>query len=376
MNRYFNLVEHAADGIAIIQDGVFKFVNSALVRMSGYDEDELIGMPFTRFIAPEYQEPVASKHREQLAGKGVSFIYEAKVITKYGAVRDIEINAALTEYEGRVADEAIIRDITERKRREIDRKELEWKTQLASRLATVGEMASGVAHEMNNLLTVISGYADLLLERDIPQDVREDVEVIHKGARRVSNIMGRLLSFARQHKPERKYANINDFIENTLAIRAYEMETNNIKVTTQLAPDLPKTMADAVQLQQVLFYLILNAETEMKLAHGKGNLLIKTETVDSNIRISVTDDGPGIAEENLERIFDPFFTARESGEETGLGLSVCHGIITKHGGKIYATSELDKGTTLIVELPIVNENRQIEPTDDEPSKTVNMFPLN
>jgi CheY-like chemotaxis protein len=135
---------------------------------------------------------------------------------------------------------------------------------------------------------------------------------------------------------------------------------DNIKVITKLAPDLPYTVADAGQLQQVFMNIVLNAETEMKLAHGGGTLLVKTECVDDTIRISFKDDGPGIPEENINRIFDPFFTTRKVGEGTGLGLSVCHGIITEHNGRIYAHSEPDKGATFIVELPIMIETKQLE----------------
>jgi len=131
-------------------------------------------------------------------------------------------------------------------------------------------------------------------------------------------------------------------------------------VTSQLPPDLPWTVADAGQLQQVFLNLIVNAETAMKLTHGRGRLLIETEASDDTIRVSFKDDGPGIPEENLGRVFDPFFTTRDVGEGTGLGLSVCHGIIAEHNGRIYAESRLGKGATFIVELPIVAETEQPE----------------
>jgi len=143
-------------------------------------------------------------------------------------------------------------------------------------------------------------------------------------------------------------------------LREHPLELANIKVITNLAPDLPRTFADAGQLQQVFINIILNAETEMKLAHGRGKLAVKTERVDDTIRISFKDDGPGIPKENINRIFDPFFTTRQVGEGTGLGLSVCHGIITEHNGKIYAQSQQDKGVTFIIELPITIETKQTE----------------
>ena len=205
------------------------------------------------------------------------------------------------------------------------------------------------------------------MRKDLPQDIKGDVEVIHHGAQRVASIINRLLTFSRQQKPERKYVDINQIIETTLALQAYELKTNNIKVTRRLADDLPQTMADPGQLQQVFLNLIINAATEMKLAHGKGKLQIKTEVVDNIIRISFKDDGPGIAQKNIKRIFDPFFTTREVGEGTGLGLSICYGIIAEHNGKIYVRSQSGKGATFIVELPII-PNEELLPLAEPAAK--------
>jgi CheY-like chemotaxis protein len=179
------------------------------------------------------------------------------------------------------------------------------------------------------------------------------------------------LVFSRQVKPERRHVDINELIESTLALRDYHLRVNNIKVTTQLAPDLPETMADPGQIQQVFLNLIVNAETEMKLAHGKGKLTITTEKSDNTIKICCKDNGPGIAEKNLERVFDPFFTTRKVGQGTGLGLSLCHGIVAEHNGKIYAESKPGKGATFIMELPVVTEAEQPKPSEpvvEEPEK--------
>jgi CheY-like chemotaxis protein len=243
---------------------------------------------------------------------------------------------------------------------EEERRQLEQKAQFASRLASVGEMASGIAHEINNPLTGVIGYAQLLLQEDLPENIRKDLETINDGAQRVANVIQRLLAFARQTKPQRTYVYINEVVATTLDLRGYHLETSNIKVSAQLAPDLPVTIADAGQLQQVFLNLIVNAETEMKLARGSGRLSIKTQQIENNIRISFKDDGPGIAEENLERIFDPFFTTRQVGQGTGLGLSVCYGIVSEHGGRIYAESKPGKGATFIVELPIITEHKQLQ----------------
>jgi nitrogen-specific signal transduction histidine kinase len=259
---------------------------------------------------------------------------------------------------------------TERQRMEVEKRELEQKAQILSRLVSVGEMATGIAHEINNPLTSVIGFSELLMDRDLPEDIRADVKTIYEGAQRVASVVKRLLLFTRQHEPDRTYVNVNDIIAMTLNLRIYEMDTNNIKVITQLDPDLPGTMADGGQLQQVFLNIILNAETEMKATHGKGNLFVKTEKIDNTLRISFKDDGPGIAKENLERIFEPFFTTREVGKGTGLGLSICRRIIIEHGGRIYVQSKPGKGATFIVELPIVTKPEQLklaEPAAEEAS---------
>jgi CheY-like chemotaxis protein len=264
------------------------------------------------------------------------------------------------------------RDITERRKAEEERRQWEQRAQLTSRLASVGEMAAGIAHEINNPLTSVIGYGQLLSDReDIPEDMRRDLKAVNEGAHRVAGVVKRLLTFARQTEPERTLVSINDLITNTLDLRAYHLRTNNIKVTAELATDLPITVADPGQLQQVFLNIIVNAETAMKLARGRGKLLIKAEKADDTIRISFKDNGPGIAKKNLERIFDPFFTTREVGQGTGLGLSICHGIIAEHDGRMWAESKPDKGATFIVELPIVTEARQLEmaePAAKEPQK--------
>ena len=263
------------------------------------------------------------------------------------------------------------KDITERRQMEKEKEELEQKTRVNSRLATVGQMASGIAHEINNPLTGVIGFSQLLQKKDVPEDIKKNLKIICNGAERVASIVQRLLIFARQQKPERKKLDINEPIKSTIAIRAYEMEASNIDITMELAPDLPRIVADRGQLQQVFLNIILNAEAEMKLAHGKGSLLIRTGRIDNTIRISFKDDGLGIPKENLERIFDPFFTTREVGEGIGLGLSICHGIVAEHGGRIWAESEVDKGATFIVELPIITEIKETESAEPAAVETEN-----
>jgi len=158
----------------------------------------------------------------------------------------------------------VIRHAIERKRAEARERQLQLQLDLSRRLASVGVMVSGIAHEINNPLTSVIGFAESLMQKNIPKDAREDVKIINDSARRVASIVKSLLTFARQQKLERTYVNVNEIIQATLTMRAYSMETSDIRVTTQLDPALPLTMADGSQLQQVFLNLIINAETEMK----------------------------------------------------------------------------------------------------------------
>jgi signal transduction histidine kinase/ActR/RegA family two-component response regulator len=245
-------------------------------------------------------------------------------------------------------------DITERKRAEKEKQELEAKAQVASRLAAVGEMAAGIAHEINNPLTGVIGFSQLLLgKQNIPEDIKEDIRVIADGSQRVADIVKRLLTFARQTKPIKTVVNLNELIENTLKLRDYVLKTANIEVITRFDPELPWSVVDPGQLQQVFLNLIVNAEQEMKKAHGKGTLTITTEKKENNIRMSFKDDGPGITTENLLHLFEPFFTTKAIGEGTGLGLSLSRSIILEHNGTLNVESMSGHGATFVVELPII-----------------------
>ncbi len=223
---------------------------------------------------------------------------------------------------------------------------------VTDRLASVGELASGIAHELNNPLTAVIGFAQMVLDKDMPDGVRKDIQVVYNEAQRAAEVVKNLLTFAGKHSPEKQLMNINSIIEKVLELRAYEQRVNNIQVNTRFAPDLPGVKADYFQLQQVFLNIIINAEYFMLEAHNRGSLTITTERAGDIIRASFADDGPGIAQENLGHLFDPFFTTKEVGGGTGLGLSICHGIVAEHGGRIYATSGPAEGATFIVELPI------------------------
>jgi PAS domain S-box-containing protein len=371
--KFRTLAEESPNMIFINKMGPLMYANMKCEEIMGYKRKELYSrdFDFLTLIAPEFRERIKASFGHHVRGLE-SETLEYALLNKEGKRIDAILATKLITYEGEPAILGTVTDITERKRAEEERRQLEQKAQFASRLASVGELASGVAHEINNPLTGVIGYAHLLLTRkDMPQDIRHDLDTINEGAQRVAGIVRKLLTFAGQQKPEQRFANINEIISTTLDLRAYELASNNIRVAFQSARDLPMTIVDPGQLQQVFLNLIINAETEMKLAHGRGKLSIKTEHIGNKIRISFKDNGPGIAKENLEKIFNPFFTTREVGQGTGLGLNLCHGIITEHKGRIWAESRLGRGATFFVELPIVTEDRQsvlLEPPAKEPER--------
>ncbi|APV44492.1 PAS domain S-box-containing protein [Dehalogenimonas formicexedens] len=247
----------------------------------------------------------------------------------------------------------VIQDVTEARRAEEENRKLREKAENASRLSTVGEMAAGIAHEINNPLTGVVGFSELLLGRtDLPADVIDQLQIINQGSVRVKEIVGRMLTFARQNKPRKSSVNIAELLDNTLELRSYVLRTSNIEVVRDYDYDLPSVIADAGQLQQVFLNIIVNAEYSMKKAHDKGILRIGAAPYGDCVRISIQDNGLGMNEDVVSKLFQPFFTTKDPGEGTGLGLSLSLGIIQEHGGDIRVESVLGDGATFIIELPI------------------------
>jgi two-component system NtrC family sensor kinase len=228
----------------------------------------------------------------------------------------------------------------------------------SEKLSAIGQLISGIAHELNNPLTGVMGYSQLLqLRKDLDDRAKDSLLKINNLALRCQKIVQNLLSFARKQKPERVLCDINEILGKTIELRNYEFQVNNIELIAELNRDLPKTIADAHQLQQVFLNVITNAEQAMLEAHGRGQLTIRTRCGDvspQRILIEISDDGPGIPETHLTKIFDPFFTTKEVGHGTGLGLSLSYGIIKEHGGNIYARSRMEGGATFEIEIPVIS----------------------
>jgi two-component system, NtrC family, sensor kinase len=225
----------------------------------------------------------------------------------------------------------------------------------SEKLSAVGEFVAGVAHELNNPLTALIGFAELVQMSDVDDDTRSSLKRISNSAERCHKIVQSLLSFARQHPPERKLTSINGVIDSVVEILIYELRTSNIELVRELSPQLPRLLVDPHQLQQVFLNIVNNARQAIEAHRSSGTIRISSRAEGRKVRVCFQDDGPGISAENLKKIFNPFFTTKPVGKGTGLGLSLSYGIIQEHGGVISAESTLGRGTTFIIDLPITEE---------------------
>ena len=230
----------------------------------------------------------------------------------------------------------------------------------SEKLSGIGEFVAGVAHELNNPLTSVMGFSELLARADTDPQHKRFLEMISKSAQRCHKIVQSLLSFARRRAPERKLSSINELVESAVEFLQYQLRTSNIEVTSRLDAHLPKAMVDPHQIQQVFLNIINNARQAIESHQPKGSIRITTEICGQIGRITFQDNGPGIDEKNLSKVFDPFFTTKEVGKGTGLGLSLSYGMIKEHGGTITVRSKAGEGALFVIELPLAAAEESVE----------------
>jgi PAS domain S-box-containing protein len=349
------MFESVSDSISVIDlSGIITQTNQRTVEIHGFSSrEEMVGMNAFDLVAPRDRERIARNMRQALK-RGIIRDQEYTLLRADGSEFPAELSTSvLKDASGKVTSHiTIARDITERKQAEEREKELQKELLLSSRLASIGELAAGIAHQINNPLTGVLGFSQRLLRKSTDQETNQDLKRIYTEAERAAKVVQNLLTFARRRQPQKQDSDINEILESALELRAYELTTSNIEVVTDLAPGLPELMLDFQQIQEVFLNIILNAEQAMTEANGGGKLTIKTKERKGYIRTTFTDNGPGIPAKNLEKIFDPFFSTKGEKGGTGLGLSVCHGIISEHGGRIYARSKPGEGATFFIELPV------------------------
>ncbi|GEM_PF-960875 len=332
------------------RDGIITYVNPEFTRLYGYFFEEVVNQVTPRILKSGIVDQDTYRNlwegllsNEIVNGEIVNRTKDGRLVTVWSSC-----NPVLDNHGQITGFLAIQRDMTERKR-------LQEQIMAQDRLASIGQLVSGVAHELNNPITGIVLYSELLQQKSLPDDVTDDLKVITEEAQRAIEIVRNLLTFARKQPEGKAKVQINEHIERVFALRNHEQKVNNIQVNLRLDPDLPEIFGNSTQVQQVFFNIVINAEQAILGVRNNGALTVTTERVGDIVKASFNDDGSGITPEDMKRLFTPFFTTKEVGKGTGLGLSICHGIVTEHGGLIYAESEPGKGTTFIIQFPSYKE---------------------
>ena len=350
-----NKILNATQSMILVADtaGLISYANRRCYEAGGYTQEELLGRKLAELIAPGRREILEDALRSTLRGAQVDNL-ELPILLGTGRVGQFAINLSpMRDESGQVASIVVVMtDIT-------DAAMLQAKLMHTEKMAAVGQLVSGVAHEVNNPLTAILGFADLLIDHpEVPDFAKSDLRVILEEAQRTKQIVQNLLSFARQMPPQRKPVQVNAILRQTLALRAYDFANHGVKVVENFATNLKEVVGDSHQLQQVFLNILNNAYDAVRESQYPGQIVIETRNGETVAEVLFRDNGPGIL--YPDRIFDPFFTTKEVGKGTGLGLSICYGIIREHAGEITCrNNEENPGATFIVRLPMATEAAQM-----------------
>ncbi|MCX8082025.1 MAG: transporter substrate-binding domain-containing protein [bacterium] len=351
--RYLHLFEEAKDIIfTATTEGKILDINPSGIQTFGYTSKEEV---LNGFIEKEiYWNPEDRlKILSLLEKDGFIKDYEVEMQKKDGEKLIVRLSATAVKdsKEKFNSYRVIARDVTEQKR-------LGQQLIQTEKMAALGELISGVAHEINNPLTAMIGFAELILTTNekIDEEMRQDIKKIYEAAMRVYRITTGLLRFSRKEKPVKKEIKINKLIEEVLEIKEYHLRVKNIKVNKLLQDDIPSISIDENQIEQVFLNIINNAEYAMTQQEKDRVLTIRTSIWNNYLKIEFIDTGPGIPNDIIKRIFDPFFTTKPKDKGTGLGLSVSYGIIKEHGGEIYAENGKEGGAIFTVLLPLRERN--------------------
>jgi len=343
-------------------NGATHAVNPYLKAMLGYalDTPDTSVAPFAaeRFVDPAAR--VAFVGRLLAEGAVTDYLLRLRRLDGEPIWVEITAHAGPSRTRGTSQVEALIRNVSERRRLDDQSRDLYQQLLQAEKMAALGQTISGVAHELNNPLATILSWSERLAARNLDDTARRGIEVILGESERAARIVRNLLTFARKRQSTRSMIDLNQVVRETLALRAYEHRLTNIDVVAALASGLPPVFADPHQIQQVLLNLVINAEQAMLSANGRGSLVLRTwhEAERNGVVLQVSDDGPGVPPDVKNKIFDPFFTTKEVGKGTGLGLTVAYAIVQEHSGSIRVESPPAGGASFTVEFPASS----VEPT--------------
>jgi PAS domain S-box-containing protein len=339
------LLESFPDLILVIDlNETYSFVSARIGDLLGYTREELLGK---RLEEQDHSPELLALVRELMAGHKHFDSCECRTRHRAGSWRRVRASASpLRDDEGKVTGVIVsVRDITVEKK-------LEQQIIQSERLAAMGQMIGGFAHELNNPLTSILGMSELLQDSPVPEASRKQLEILHQQARRAVEIVQNLTYFSRPPAPGKASIDLGELVQRTLDLHAYSLRKSNITVDYLRDASLPAVNGDAHQLMQVFLNLILNAEQAMREARDRGTLRIRLEKGITTVSVIFQDDGPGIPPDILPNIFDPFYTTKRPGRGTGLGLSICKAILREHNGNIEAASGPGGGAVFTVALPV------------------------
>jgi PAS domain S-box-containing protein len=348
------LVDNFPDLILVVDtQGNFTFTSPRIKDILGYEPLDSDMLPLGQRTHIEDRPALAVLFAEIISGRKSFDSIELRMQHKLGEWRRMRLHISPFSNENGKIDGAIIsgRDVTELKR-------LEDQLIQAEKLAAIGQMLAGVAHELNNPLTAILGVTELLRERaGIDEGAKRQLDLTHRQARRAARIVQNLLEFSRPAAPQKKLLDVNTLLERTLQLHQHSLRRNNVEVDFQPYGALPVVLGDTNQLIQIFLNLISNAEHAIREAGESGRIVIRIGRMGTNVSVTVQDNGVGIAPEALARVFDPFYTTKRPGGGTGLGLSICLSIVREHGGSIEVEAAPGGGTAFIVLLPIAADQQ-------------------
>ncbi|OLD60867.1 MAG: hypothetical protein AUI53_08080 [Acidobacteria bacterium 13_1_40CM_2_60_7] len=315
---------------------------------TGYRKDEMIGHPLVDWVEPTHRPEFEAALETTAHGQQVENL-ELRVRRGDDSMGHFSVSLSPMRDEQDAVNSLVVvmTDIT-------DAVMLQAKLAHSEKMATIGRLVSGVAHEVNNPLAAILGFTDLLLENpEVPVNAKEDLQIILHETQRTKDIVQDLLSFARQRPARREAVQVNAVLRQTIKLRSYDFASHGVEVIEALEENLELVLGDAQQLQQVFLNILNNAYDAVQETQRRGHIEIRTAQSGHSVEVSVSDNGIGISEP--ERIFDPFYTTKQAGKGTGLGLSICYGIVRAHGGEIQCWNNDGEGSTFVVRLPAATE---------------------